>query len=77
MLKLLFHISELIDEWNANKRSLFAFELQLAFVLSKEEYDFALPNNWRLVEDFRQVQRMATLISPTVARDVEILDLLI
>lgn len=48
--------------------------LQVSMVAKSEAAAFALPNDWTLVEHIRQrVAEMGAAMSPTVARDDEIL----
>jgi len=57
--------------------SLFALEIQVAFLLRGEDWHFALPAGGRIVEEFRKrVNATAAPMSPTVSRDGEILELL-
>ncbi|KAH6692476.1 hypothetical protein F5X68DRAFT_273725 [Plectosphaerella plurivora] len=69
-LTLLFHP---INVW----RSFFALAIQVSLVSNSEAAAFALPNDWRLVETMRQRgATVGSLMSPTVARDDEILRIL-
>ncbi|KAH7216106.1 hypothetical protein DER44DRAFT_820991 [Fusarium oxysporum] len=58
-------------------RSLFAYELQLAFVLRSDSCQFVLPQNWKIAEEARRaLSGLVADMSPTMFRDGEILDLL-
>ncbi|KAM0279982.1 hypothetical protein ACHAQH_004311 [Verticillium albo-atrum] len=69
-LPLLFHP---INVW----RSFFALGVQVAFVANSGLASFALPKQWKMVELMRQRGAAAgSALSPTVARDDEILGIL-
>ncbi|KAM0335755.1 hypothetical protein ACHAQA_000805 [Verticillium albo-atrum] len=69
-LPLLFHP---INVW----RSFFALGVQVAFVANSSSASFALPQDWKMVERMRQRGAAAgSAMSPTVARDDEILRIL-
>ncbi|KAM5344416.1 hypothetical protein ACJ41O_012952 [Fusarium nematophilum] len=58
-------------------RSLFALEVQIAFLRRIDASHFALPKDWRLGEEAREaIRELVAEMSPTVARDGEILQLL-
>lgn len=54
--------------------SLFALEVEVAFVLNARCCHFVLPTNWELAHKIRQrIGSEVTRLSPTVARDGELL----
>ena len=58
--------------------SVFAVEIQIAFLLRTDPFHFALPKEWRLLEEVRnrRIAEFAANMSPTAARDGEILEAL-
>ncbi|KAM6536184.1 hypothetical protein FALCPG4_002200 [Fusarium falciforme] len=58
-------------------RSLFALEVQISLLLRRETLHFVLPKDWKMAGKAREIiTGLTTEMSPTVARDWEILQLL-